>query len=288
MRLVVGYGAGGVTDVLARVVAQEIGPRLGQPVVVENRVGANGQIAAVAVKTAAPDGYTLYTGSVASFSPTFMKDNPVVATKELAPISVTAFGDWFLYAPASINVSNLKELAAYAKANPTQFRFAAPSQSNTMLMAAVAKRMGFEFENIPYKTTDQTIQAMLSGDAQVTLNAASGFEGFVNSGKVRAIATLGEQRSPLMPAANTANEQGVPLSLRFVHGLWTTIGTPREAINRLSGAVIEAVKSPAAAEKIKNIAMAPGGSSPEDLIRATEAEARFYADAAAITGFKPQ
>ena len=288
LRLIVGYGAGGVTDVLARVVAAEMTPRLGQPVVVENRVGANGQISAVAVKSATPDGYTLYTGSVASFSPTFLKDNPVAATKELAPISVTAYGDWFIYAPASMNVSTLKELAAYAKANPGKFRFAAPSQSNTMLMAIVAKRMGIEFENIPYKTSDQTIQAMLSGDTQVTINAAAGFDSFVTSGRVRAIATLSEQRSPVMPAAGTATEQGLPMSLRFIHGLWTTIGTPRDVVNKLSSVVIDAVKSPSAIEKIRNIAMVPGGSTPEELLRVTEAEVTIYGEAAVLTGFKPQ
>ena len=288
IRLIIGYGAGGVTDVLARIVAAEIGPKLGQSVVVENRPGANAQIAAMAVKTAAPDGYTLYTGSTLTFSPTFMKDAPIMATKDLAPISTTGVGDWFIYSAGDTGISTLKDLAQYAKTHPGGVRFASPSPANSMLMTTAAKRLGFTFENIPYKTTDQTIQALISGDAQVTINAVSGFEGQVASGKLRAIGMLGDQRSPLMPAAIPATEQGIPLTIRFAHGLWTALGTPRDAINKVSAATIEAMKNPAVVERVKNIALTAGGSTPEELLKATEAENKFYAEAAEATGFKPQ
>jgi len=289
IRIIVGYGAGGVTDVLARIVASELGTRLNGSVVVENRPGANAQIAAQTVKNAAPDGYTLYAGSTLTFSPTFMKDSPISAVKELQPVSTTGVGDWFIYAPGNLPIKSLKDLAAYAKNQPGgSVRFASPSPANTLLMTIVAKRLGFPFENIPYKTTDQTIQALIAGDGHVTINAVSGFEGQVASGKLAAIGNLGEARSPLMPAAVPAKEQGIPLECRFAHGVWGPLGMPQDVVTKLSNAIIDGMKSPAAVEKAKNIGLIAGGSTPADLIKATEAEAKFYNEAAEAAGFKPQ
>jgi tripartite-type tricarboxylate transporter receptor subunit TctC len=286
IRLIIGYGAGGVTDVLARIVASEVGTRINGSVVVENRPGANAQIAAQMVKTSAPDGYTWYTGSTLTFSPTFMKDAPISAVKEMQPVSTTGTGDWFIYAPGTLPIASLTDLQKYGKSQSV--RFASPSPANTMLMTVVAKRLGIPFENIPYKTTDQTIQALISGDAQITINAVSGFEGQVSAGKLRAIANLGESKSPLMPAAAPAKDQGIPLECRFAHGIWVALGTPNDIVSKISAATIDAMKSPSAMEKAKNIGLIAGGSTPAGLLKATEDEAKFYNEAAEASGFKPQ
>jgi len=287
LRLIIGYGPGGVTDVVNRLVADEMGKRLGQPVVVENRPGANALLAARTVQGAAPDGHTLYGGSATTFAPVYMKDN-MIATRDLAPVATSALGDWFMYVPTSLGVNNLKELMAWAKANPGKLRFAAPSPSNTMLMAVVAKRMGFEFEAIPYKTTDQTIAAMLTGDAQVTFNAASGFGPMLQAGKLRVISTLSPQRTAMMPDVMTATEQGVPLTLRFNQGIWTTLGTPRDAIMKMNAAVNEAIRVPAVVERIRNSALATQPMSPEEVGRSYDNELKFYTEAAALIGYQPQ
>ena len=287
IKIMVGFLPGGVTDVLNRLIADELRRLGGQPVVVENRPGVAALLAAQAVKGAPPDGYTLYGGSVTAFTSLYML-NSMDAPRELLPISTFAVGDWFLYVPAEIGVNNLKELAAYAKANPGKFRFSSLSPSNTMLMAVLAKRLGFDFENISYKTTPQVIQALLSGDTQSTFNAASGFESYVQSGKLRAITTLSPKRSPTLPDAPTAVEQGVPLNVQFSNGLWAPLGTPRDVIMKLNGMVAEAVKNPTTAERIRNVGLVPIPSAPEEMIEKFNLEMSFYREAAALIGFKPQ
>jgi tripartite-type tricarboxylate transporter receptor subunit TctC len=287
LKLIIGYGPGGVTDVINRVVADEMGKRLGQPVTVENRPGANALLAAQAVKNAAPDGYTLYGGSATTFAPVYMKEN-MIASKELAPVATSGLGDWFMYVPTSLGINNLKELAAWAKANPGKMRFAAPSPSNTMLFARVAKDMGFTYEAIPYKTTDQTIQALIAGDAQVTFNAASGFDAMLQAGKLKAISTLAPGRVAIRPDVPSATEQGVPLVVRFNQGIWTTLGTPRDVILKLNAAVNEGIKAPAAAEKIRNAALAIQPMTPEEVAKAYDQELQFYTEAAKLINYQPQ
>lgn len=286
IKLIIGYGPGGVTDVLNRLIADEISKRVGQPVLVENRPGAGALLASRAVKLAPPDGYALFGGSGSTFSPVMMQDSLDI-TKELAPISMFASGDWFMYVPTSIGVGNLRELAAYAKANAGKFRFSSPSPSNTMLMAMVAKHFGFTFENIPYKASDQTIQAMLTGDGHVTFNAASGFGPQIQAGKLRAIATLSPKRSAMMPDVPTAQEQNVPIVTQFEVGLWAPLGTPRDIIMKLNAAVVEGLKNPATVEKIRNASLQPASSTPEALLEANKAALAFYTEAAALIGFKP-
>jgi len=287
VKIIVGYGAGGVTDVLNRLMADELARRSGQPVVVENKPGAGALLAAQAVKNAPPDGYTLYGGSVTTFTSIYLKES-LDASKELLPISTFAVGDWFMYVPTSIGVTNLKELAAYAKANAGKFRFSSPSPGNALLMAVVAKRLDFKFESIPYKTTADTIQALLNGDGQVTFNAASGFPPHIQSGKLRAIATLSRTRSTIMPDVPTAMEQGIALRTNFDIGLWAPLGTPRDVVMKLNGWVTEGLKNPATADRIRNAAMSPTPAQPAEMIENYNNEMAFYKEAAALTGLQPQ
>ncbi len=286
IRVLVGNGAGGITDVVVRISTEEMGRRLGQPMVVENRPGASASIAGNAVRTSSPDGYTLYGGSVASFSPAFLKDASIDATKALAPVSMLGAGDWFIYVPSNLPINNLKELVAYGKTN--QIRFSAASVVNTMIFALIGKRMGFTFENIPYKATDQTITSMLNGDTQVTLNAASGFAPFLSGGRLRVISTLSGKRLELMPNAQSGIEQGLPLELYSQIGLWGTLGTPADVIAKLNGAAVEALKTPAVIERFRNVSYNPVSTSPQELIRRVDDEIKLLIEAAALIDFKPQ
>jgi tripartite-type tricarboxylate transporter receptor subunit TctC len=286
IRVLVGYGAGGITDIVVRVSTEEMGRRLGQPVVIENRPGASAAVAGNAVRTSAPDGYTLYGGPVAGFAPVFLKDASIDASKALAPISMLGAGDWFMYVPTNLPINNLKDLTAYAKAN--SLRFSSPSTVNTMLMALIAKRLGFNVETIPYKATDQTITSMLNGDTQVSLNAASGFAPFLSSGRLRVISTLSSKRLDIMPNVPTGIEQGLPLETYSQISLWAPLGTPTDIINKLNAAAIESLKTPSVVEKFRNVSYNPQSSSPQDLIRRTDEDIKLLVEAAALIGFQPQ
>lgn len=287
IKVIIGYGVGGVTDIINRLVADEVGKRLGQPMTVENRPGAAALVAGTAVKSAPADGYTLFGGSVLEFHPIFMKAS-LDATREMTPISTYAFGDWFLYVPTGINVNSLKDLAAYAKANPGKVRFAALATSNQMLFTLVAKRLGFPFDNVPYKTGDQTIAALLTGDAIATFNAATGFDGLIQAGKLKSIATLSGARSPIRPDVQTAKEQGLDLEIRFNLGLWGPPALPADVVGKLNAAVREAIRMPAVAEKIRNAALTPTPSSPEEMLRDFNALVAAYKEAIAVSGYQPQ
>jgi tripartite-type tricarboxylate transporter receptor subunit TctC len=285
VKVIIGYGAGGSTDIILRLVSEDLSKRLGQPFVVENRTGANGLIAANAVKGAAPDGYTIYGGSATPFTSVFMKDN-MDAAKELQPVSILALGDWFLWVRSDLGVTNIKDLAA--KAKTMKLKFATPSPANHALMAAIAKQAGFEYENIPYKTTDQTITSMLAGDTEMTLNNPAGFTPHQQAGKLRAILTLAPTRTPLMPDVPTAKEQGINLETRFNMAMWVPVGTPRDVVAKLGAAIGEAVKTPAVGEKVRGISMIPTGSTPEELVRTFQSEVRTYSEAAKLVGMQPQ
>ena len=288
IKLIVGFGAGGVSDVIARLTAEEMGRRLGQPVVVENRPGAGGLIAAQAVKNAPADGYTLLSGALTTVTPTFVKSNPLMASKELAPVSVLAIGGYFFYVRADLNIQTLPELAAYGKANPGKLKLASATGVNTAIAALVAKKLGFDFQTIPYKTTDQTVIALLNGECDLALTQLAGFAPHVQSGKIRAVASLGAQRTRLMPSVATAMEQGAPVEIYPSQGIWAPLGTPREIITKLNQAINEALKTPATAEKIANVSMIPAGSSPEDLVRQFESENRIYSEAVLLIGLLPE
>lgn len=287
IRILVGFGPGGVSDIISRLVGDAAGKLLGQPMVVDNRPGLGGVVAATAVKNAAPDGYTFYGGSVNTFHPIFLV-NGLDAAKELAPVAAFAFGDWFLYAPTNLNINSLRDLAAYAKANPGNMRFSAPSPSNTLLFHMVAKRLGFTFENIPYKTTAQTIQALLTGEGAATFNAASGFDAPIQAGKIKVIATLSPQRSPVKPDVPTAREQGLELVTQFNVGLWGPRGMPQDVVAKVNAAVREAIRQPAVAEKIRAAALTPTPTSPQDLMAALEKDIALYKEAIDEFGFQKQ
>lgn len=287
VRVIIGYAPGGVTDVLNRIVADEIGKRLGQPFVVENRPGAAGLVAATAVKNAPADGYTLFGGSAIGFNPIFMKAS-MDASKELTPISAYATGDWFLYVPTSLGINNLKDLAAYGKANSGRVRFSSPATGNTQLFAMISHALGFKFENVPYRTTDQTIAALLSGDGHATFNAAPGFDPHIQSGKLKPISTLSPGRSPVRPDVPTAKEQGVDVVVRFNIGLWAPAGLPNDIVGKLGATVREALVTPSVAEKFRNAALTPQPSPPADMLREYASEIAAYKAAMTVTGYEPQ
>ena len=254
----------------------------------ETRPAAGGLIAAAAAKNSPPDGYTLLGGALTTVTPIFVKDNPIVASKELAPVSIVAIGGFFVYVRADLGANSLAELAAYGKANSGKLRFATTSGANTALAAVVAKRLGFEFQPIPYKTTDQTVVALLNGECDFAITQLAGFAPYLQNGKIRAVASLGATRTRLMSSVPSAVEQGVPIEIYPSQAIWAPLGTPREVIEKLNAAINDAVKSPATVDRISKVSMIAAGSTPDELVRQFESETRIYGEAAALVGLKPE
>lgn len=286
VRILIGFGAGGVTDAILRLAAEDFSKRIGGSFIVENRPGAGGLIAAQAVKNSPADGYTLYGGSATPFNALFLKDNPMDAAKELQPVSIIAIGDNFLMVRADLATNNYREFVT--KAKTTRLKHSSPATTQHALMSLWAKAAGFEYDNIPYKTSDQAVQALLSGDGDFVLTSLAGWIPHINAGKIRVIGVLAPTRSALNPSVPTAKELGANVEFRFNLGLWAPLGTPRDIVNKLSAATIEAVKTPAMAEKINFISMIPAGSSPEELLKTFQAEIKAYQEATTLIGMQPQ
>lgn len=285
VKLVVGNAPGGATDVVARLYAEELAKVLKQPFVVENKPGAGSLLGALAAKNAPADGYTLYFGSTLNFTSTFVKTNSIDAAKEFVPVAKVAQGDLFVYARGDLGVNNIKELAAKAKAGT--LHHSSPSPTQYLLAAQISKAAGFQFDNVPYRSTDQALLALLSGNGAFMVNSLPGMPEHVRSGKLKILATVGAERSTLMPDVPTLKEQGVNMEMDFFLGIWAPQGTPRDVVNKLNAAVHEASKSPALREKVTSLAMVAKPTTPEDLLRSHEVSTKAYQEAAALVGFKP-
>ena len=155
-------------------------------------------------------------------------------------------------------------------------------------MAAFAKAAGFEFDNIPYKATDQTITSLLAGDTDFALTSVAGWTPHIKSGKLKLFATLAPTRSPIDATVPTAKELGANVEFRFSLGIWAPLGTPRDVLAKLSAAISEAVKSQAVADRVGVISMIPQGSSPDEMLRGFQTEMRTYTEAANLIGMTPQ
>jgi len=287
IHVIIGAGAGGATDVVARLVSDEAGKRLGQPMIVENRVGAGGLIAAQAVRSSAPDGYTLFGGSGTPFTSVFLKTNNMDISKDLQPVSLMSLGDQFVFVRSDLGVTNMEQLAA--KAKTTRLKHASVFTTQEILVAILAKQAGgMEYDNIPFKANDQALSCMANGDCDFYINSSPASAAFIQSGRVRVIATLAAGRSPLQPNVPTLKEQGYNFDFRFNLGLWTVLGTPADAVAKLGAAVAAAVKVPTVAERILALGIVATASTPEELVRAHQAEVRMWTEGAALTKYQPQ
>jgi tripartite-type tricarboxylate transporter receptor subunit TctC len=286
VRVVIGFGAGGATDLVSRVMSDEVGKILNQSFVIENKPGASGMVAANTVKNSPPDGYTLYGGNATALTKIFFKDNPLDPPKDFTPVSTLSLGDEFVFVRADLGINSIKDLVA--KAKTMRLRHASPAVPQNLLTAVMAKQAGFTYENIPYKTTDQVITALLSGDGDFVVTSLPGFIPHIQAGKLKVIGVMGATRSALQPNVPTLKEQGVDMEFRFNLGYWGPRGVPEDIVAKLVAAVAQAAKAPAAVEKIGSTSMVPTASTPEELVRIHNMEVQTYTEAAALTGLQPQ
>jgi tripartite-type tricarboxylate transporter receptor subunit TctC len=241
LRLIVPFAPGGSTDIFARLLAERAQGPLGQPVVVENRAGAAGNIGAEAVVRSAPDGYTLLmaTTGVMAINNALYKNMTYDAAKDLEPVIFVASITNVLIVPPDFPAKNVAELIAAAKKEPGKLSFASSGAgSSTHMSAELFKSMsGTDILHIPYKGSGQALPDLISGRVSMMFENAPGAVSFIKSGKVRALAQTGLKRSPSMPDVPTVAESGVPgyESLSW-SGIAVPAGTPRPIVDTLNKA----------------------------------------------------
>ena len=267
IRFVVPLAAGGATDIAARLFGQKLANAFGQQVVVDNRPGEGGIIGAELAAKAAPDGYTLMMASIShTVLPSMYKKLPYDIVKDFAPVSMLVAFPFLLLVHPSLPAKSVKEFIALAKAKPGQINYASGGNGSTAhLSAELFKSMtGINVVHVPYKGTAPALIGFLAGEAGLAFYSASATLPHVKAGRLRALATTGERRSPALPDLPTVAEAGVP---GFETGSWagvlTPAGTPRFIIAKLHGELTRILQLPEAKERLAAIDFEPVGNTPD-------------------------
>jgi tripartite-type tricarboxylate transporter receptor subunit TctC len=281
IKIVVGFAAGGGNDIIARIIGQKLQERLGQTVIVENRPGAGGKIAAEAVMTAAPDGYTLLVGAAGAMSiiPAISVKPPYHGTKDFAPISMVAAFPLILVVQASHPAKNVKDLVAWMKANPDKSNYATSSPAFTLATELFKLKTGAPGTPIPYKSSGESLVSVLGEQSLLTIADPPPTTPLVKNGQVRALAVLATTRSDELPDVPTMTEAGVPdVNVSLWSGLFAPAHTPPDIVAKLEGEVIKIMQMPDVKEKFKAMATPVVGGTAADFARVIDAETKTWAE----------
>ena len=269
VRIIVGYSAGGGNDLIVRVMAPRLSEGLGQPVIIENKPGAQAIIACEYVAKASPDGYTLLmgpTGPMAMNPATYAK-LPYSPQRDFAPISQIGQFPLIVAVGASLPVRSVKELIEYAKANPAKVNYAASAAAFQIATELFKQKTGTDFVHIPYKGSGESVQAVIAGQVTMTIVDPPPVSGPLRAGTARGLAITSAQRHPSWPDLPTLAEQGIDVEV----GLWTAFfapaRTPPAIVARLQKEVARVVRLPDVREGLARLGVDPVGGSPEELGR---------------------
>jgi tripartite-type tricarboxylate transporter receptor subunit TctC len=281
VKIVVPFNAGGATDVVARLLAQKLGEAWGQPVLVENRGGAGGNIGADAVAKSAPDGYTILmaSGSIVTANPYMYKTMPFDAARDLVPITNVATGPQVIAVSNDTPARDLRELIAYAKANPKKVNFGSAGFGTQTHLAAenFANAAGVDITHVPYKGESAAITDLMGGQIQMVATNFSAIVAFVKEGKVRALAVTSRERNPQLPDVPAAAEILPGFENAGWFGLLAPAGTPREVIDKIQRDSAKILLSDDFRAKLAQQGMVPVANTPAEFGAAIREESVRWA-----------
>ena len=281
IRMVIGFPPGGGTDIVGRIVAHKLSEAIGQQVVVDNRGGASGQLAAEIVSKAAPDGYTIMMAHIAAMTilPSLIK-LPYDAQKDFAPISLSAIAPNLLVVHPSVPVRSVKELIAFAKARPGQLNYAGTGMGAAANMSAELFKLQAKVDmlHIPYKGSGQSIVDLISGQVHLDFDSIPPVINYVRQGRLRALAVTSSKRFSLLPDMPTVEEAGVK---GFDMSTWWGVVAPgavnKDIVARLQAELIKVVHQPDVKEKMASVGADIGGNSPAEFAAFIRSETEKYA-----------
>ncbi len=267
VRLLVGFSPGGGQDIAARILAKHLSASWGQTVVVDNRAGANGMIAAEAVATAAPDGYTLHMFTANdTVNAGARAKMPFDTLRDLAPVTAVSSSPYMLGVHPALQVKNTRELIALARSRPGQLHYSSSGTGSPIhLSTALFNRMaGVSMVHIPYKGIAPALIDLVSGQIQVTMASLASFMQHYKAGRVRVIAVTGEVRSAQLPEMPTVAESGVPgYAATTWNGIMAPGKTPPTIIAALNRELLRLLALPEVRDTFLNMGTEPRGSTPE-------------------------
>lgn len=267
--LVTAFTPGGPSDLLARIVGQKLSEILHQPFVVEGRPGGGGNIAAEFVAHATPDGYTLLLGnnSILATNMSLYKRLAYDARRDFAPISLIGSQPNILVVGPKLHINSMAELIAFAKANPGKLNYASTGYGAAAHLSAelFKKEAAVDIVMVPYKGSAPALQDLIGGRIDMLFATAASVVGHVRSGALRPLAVTTSKRTRLLPDVATVAELGLPgFEATTWHGLVAPAGTPRDIINTLNRATIEALKDPAVSKSLTDLGVEINSGSPEE------------------------
>jgi len=288
VKVVVPLTPGSPVDVVARLVGQHMAAALGQPMIVENRPGAGATIGAKSVATAEPDGYTiLHTAANHVIAPAIYKNLTYDPIKDFVPIGAVATSPFVVVISPSLPIHTVPELIAYAKANPGKLNWGFGLGTSPHLIGELFKRITqTDIAAIPYRGGAQAVTDILAGQIHMNIGTTATLVPLVRSGKLRAVAVIGEGRYPDLAEVPTMAESGVPLTLGFWSGLLAPAGVPDDVVRKLNGTLNEVLRTAELRESMAKLGLQPKGGSPREFAGFLDDEKAAWANAVAITGVK--
>ena len=269
IRFIVGFPPGGSADPTTRILGQALSEQLKQPVVVENRPGADSALAAEQMTRMDADGYTLMfaSNSAMTAAVALRKEPRYDPLKDFSPISMVGRATVFFYVHPGVPAKNLQEFVAHAKANPGKLNYGTGNPLSILYHVQLAQATGIEMLHVPYKGEGPLNPDIIAGRVQSSFLSTGSAVSLAKDGKLRPLAVLLKNRSPLLPEVPTIDEAGVPqVTVRQWAGVFGPPKMPREVVERLNKEVNAAVRRPDVIEKLQSYGYSPEGSTPERLL----------------------
>jgi len=292
IKMLVGYSAGGSVDATARIIAERLGPALGGTVLVENRVGATGNIAANAAARAEPDGYTLFMStSITTVSQSMVKNLGYHPLTSFAPISRAIYASSFLVTHPSVPANNVKQLVEYAKANPGKLTYATTGAGGSPHLSAelLSVQAGIKMVHVPYKGGAPAVADLLGGHVDISFSNPLSVMPHMATGKLRGLATTGGKRFAGLPSLPTMIEEGFPdFNLSAWYGVVAPAGTPAEIVNRLNAEIVKILKSSEVQEILLKQGLESAPSTPQEMATEITGDIALYAKVLKAAGIEAQ
>ena len=290
LRLILPFPPGGGTDILGRLLAERLGANLGQPVVTENRGGAGGNVGAEAAARAAPDGYTIVLVAPSlAISPTLYSKLNYDPVKDFAPIGLVASVPNVMITHPSVPAQNLREFIALAKSQPGGMNFGSGGSGTSNHLAGELLNLsaGIKLVHVPYKGVNLAMNGVLAGEVHLAFIGIPVPAPHIKAGRLRALAVLARERSPILPDVPTAEEAGLGnFDVTTWYGILAPAGTPRPIITRLNAEFVKIMRSPEMKERLATLATDPLTSTPEEFGAYIQSEIAKWGDVIRKAGLR--
>ena len=293
IKLLVPFAAGGGQDIFMRNLLPRLGELLGQPVVIDNRAGASGNIAAQAVAQAAPDGYTLLLGTAAThgMNQAIMKSVPFDAQTSFEPVALIAEVPLVLVIHPSIPANDVKGLVTFLKANPGKYAYGSSGTGAPLHLAGelFKKNAGVDILHVPYKGSGPAIVDLVAGRTVMQFDTYAATNGHVKAGTLKRLGVASLKRSQAAPELPTLREQGYPIEAYSWSGIFAPAKTPKAIVDKLAAAFTTAANDPAITQRLHDIGFDPvANSNPEQLRSFVGSELRKWSEIVQLANIKPE